>query len=209
MESGKIAFGLITTYLSRPILLHLPSPGLDGTDRHAVDNEFNSTFIFEYGLTDKLELGIMIPLTFCQDGDGNSAISAATTARITAMRDLRFGPAYSFLTPPAEAPTAHAAGGFGLAVRLEMSAPTGDTEQFASEKSAVWTPSIALDYRWHRLFFAAEPARACARRRTSRVRASAHKLVVRAAPATTCSSDRSVERRGRARFFRSSPSKRR
>ena len=160
IEPGKIGFGLITDYQSRPIRVHSSSPGPLGTDINAVNDQVSSTFMFEYGIAKKLELGIMIPLTLGQGGSGTSAISGGSDLRDTAVRDLRFGLAYSILTPklvePEYVKDAHAADGLGLAVRWEMSAPTGDKEQFAGEKGAVFIPTIAADYRLGRLFFAAD-----------------------------------------------------
>jgi hypothetical protein len=69
--------------------------------------------------------------------------------RDTAVRDIRFGFAYAIL------PLARSAGvlqGFGLAGRFEVSAPTGDHDQFAGEGSGVFAPSVAADYRGGRAF---------------------------------------------------------
>ncbi|HEX7665200.1 MAG TPA: hypothetical protein VF407_11830, partial [Polyangiaceae bacterium] len=67
---------------------------------------------------------------------------------------------YSILSPkkvdPAYAGDTRAADGLGLAVRMEMSAPTGDKGQFAGEEGAVYIPSIAADYRLGRFYAAGE-----------------------------------------------------
>lgn len=160
IEQGKVGFGLVTDYQSRPIVLKTPSPGPLGTEANAVNDQVNTTFAFEYGVTKKLELGVMIPLTLGQGGSGTSAITGGDDLRDTAVRDMRFGLAYSILAPnavePEYAKNPHAADGLGLAVRWEMSAPTGDREQFAGERGAVLVPSLAADYRIGRLYFGAE-----------------------------------------------------
>src|SRR5579859_6649420 len=38
VAAGQLGFALVTSYLSRPIVLHLPSPGGSGSDAHAVDD---------------------------------------------------------------------------------------------------------------------------------------------------------------------------
>ena len=43
-----------------------------------------------------------------------------------------------------------------LAARFETSAPTGDQDQFAGERGAVFSPSVAGDARFHRFFAGAE-----------------------------------------------------
>lgn len=156
VAADRIAFGLVATYLSRPIVLHLPSPGPGGSDRPAVDNLLDATFLFAYGMTDRLELDLALPVTVFQDGEGTNALTNGGTIAATATRDLRFGATYTFLGRPRKHPWRHDAGGFGLAGRFEMSAPTGDDNAFSAEPGAVFVPSIAADYRSHRFFAGVE-----------------------------------------------------
>ena len=74
----------------------------------------------------------------------------------TASRDLRFGLTYAFLRRPKKHPWRHDARGFGIAGRFEMVAPTGDTDAFAAEPSAVYVPSLSIDYRLLRFFAGVE-----------------------------------------------------
>jgi hypothetical protein len=46
--------------------------------------------------------------------------------------------------------------GFGLAARLEVSAPTGDDDQLAGEGTGVYVPSLSADWRIGRSFVAGE-----------------------------------------------------
>jgi hypothetical protein len=160
IEQGKIGFGVLASYQSRPITLTVPSPGPLGTNLNAVNDQVNTTFMFEYGITKNLELGVALPLTLGQGGSGTSGITGGEDLRDTAVRDMRFGFAYSVIShakvDPTLAKKPHATDGLGLAVRFEMSAPTGDKDQFAGEESAVFIPSLAADYRAGRLFFAGE-----------------------------------------------------
>jgi hypothetical protein len=160
IEQGKIGFGVLASYQSRPIVLTVPSPGPLGTNLNAVNDQVNATFMFEYGITKKLEIGVALPLTLGQGGSGTSGLTGGEDLRDTAVRDMRFGFAYSVLDKPKLDPTLakkpHATDGLGLAVRFEMSAPTGDKDQFAGEQSAVFIPSLAADYRIGQLFFAGE-----------------------------------------------------
>jgi len=153
---GRVSFGLVTTYLSRPIMIHSPSPAPDGSDRAAIDDQVNGTFLFAYGVTRKLELDLAIPMTFGQGGAGVSSIVGSTELRDTATRDMRFGLTYAIVPRPRVDPSAPASKGFGLAGRFEVSAPIGDKDQFAGEKWGVFAPSLAADYRLGRWFFGAE-----------------------------------------------------
>jgi OOP family OmpA-OmpF porin len=156
VASDRIAFGLVSSYLSRPIVIHSASPGPNGSDRPAVDNQIDATFLFGYGLTDRLELDLALPVTVFQDGAGTSPITGGPALPTTATRDLRFGVTYSILTRPRKNPERHDASGIGLAARFETSAPTGDDGAFAAERGAVFSPSLALDYRSHRFFVGGE-----------------------------------------------------
>jgi hypothetical protein len=172
VAKGQIGIGLVTSYLSRPVTLQLPSPGPNGSTANAIDNQANGTFLWSYGLTNRLELDAALPITFAQNGGGTSPITGAssqTAIQTTAVRDLRFGFAYSLLPRPRVDPRARpnvdASGAplprpsypmFGLTARLEMSAPTGDQNQFAGESSAVYIPSVAADFRRNRIFAGAE-----------------------------------------------------
>jgi hypothetical protein len=119
---GQLGFGLVTDYLSRPIILGLPPPG-SGSSYPVINDQVNGTFTGGDGLHD------------------------------TAERDLRFGFAYALVPHPRVDPNLPGAlllaksVSWGLAARFEMSAPTGDHDEFAGERSGVYVPSLAGDLR--------------------------------------------------------------
>jgi len=138
----QLGFGLVTSYLSRPV--ELPLQVHDGAvDRDAVDNQVDGTFLWSYGVARRLELDVALPVTFGQNGSGLSSVTGGDSLGDTAVRDLRFGFAYAMV---AHAPrtTSHAEA--GLAARLEISAPTGDRSEFAGERSGVLAPGVAADF---------------------------------------------------------------
>jgi hypothetical protein len=140
----QVAFGLVASYLSRPIVLSVPGPA---GDQYAVNDQVNGTFLWGYGVTDRLELDLAVPVTFGQGGTGLAPVTGGDALKDTAVRDIRFGFAYAVL-PRASA--------WGLAPRLEVSAPTGDSDQFAGERSGVIVPSVAADWHSGRFFAGAE-----------------------------------------------------
>ncbi|HEY4013725.1 MAG TPA: hypothetical protein VGM06_10320 [Polyangiaceae bacterium] len=140
---GRVAFGLVTSYLSRPVVLQLVSPG-PGTDMNAVNDQVTGTFLYAYGVTDRLELDVALPLTFGQGGTGLTPVTGGPGLKDTAVRDLRFGLAFDVLQMPPEG-TAPTRG--GVVARFEMSAPTGDEDQFAGEETAVFLPGVSTE--WH------------------------------------------------------------
>ncbi|MDP9035689.1 MAG: hypothetical protein M3O50_12865 [Myxococcota bacterium] len=162
LAPGQLGFGLVTTYLSRPIVLHVAAPGGAGTDENAINDQVNGTFLWSYGVTDRLALDLALPITFGQGGTGLSPVTGGPGLRDTAVRDLRFGFALVIAPHPrvaAGSPADAQFGGspsFGMVGRLEVSAPTGDADQLAGERSAVFAPSLAVDTRAGRWFAGAE-----------------------------------------------------
>lgn len=157
VASGQLGFALVTSYLSRPIVLQVPSPGSGGSPQNVIDDQVNGTFLWSYGATNRLELDVALPITFGQGGTGLSPITGGFGLHDTAERDLRFGLAYALVPhlriapdEPIDSPLAtHDArrNEWGLVARFEMSAPTGDHNQFAGERSGVYIPSLAGDFR--------------------------------------------------------------
>lgn len=157
IAAGNVGFGLVTAYQSRPIVVRSASPGT-GTEHSAVEDQVNANFLWAYGVTNRLQLDFALPATLGQGGIGGSADSGGPRLRDTALRDLRFGAAYAFVARSrADVATQTERGEhFGVVGRFTVSAPTGDRDQFAGDRTAVFTPAIAADYRRGRYFGGAE-----------------------------------------------------
>jgi hypothetical protein len=151
---GQLGFALQASYLSRPIVLQLTSPG-GGSRAYVINDQANGTFLWSYGVGRRLELDMALPLTFGQGGTGLAPVSGGPGLKDTAVRDMRFGFAYA-LVRKARAPQQAEERTWGLAGRFEVSAPTGDRDQFAGERSGVFVPSLAADVKLGRFFGAAE-----------------------------------------------------
>ncbi|MBV9949529.1 MAG: hypothetical protein JOZ69_21985 [Myxococcales bacterium] len=153
VAAEQLGFALVATYLSRPIVLQVAAPGVasGGSAQYAVDDQVNGTFLWSYGVTDRLELDLALPLTFAQGGTGLSPVTGGDGLKETAVRDIRFGFAYAVAPSPwpdRRAPAATGTeDGWGLALRFEASAPTGDADQFAGEHGAVFVPSVSASVR--------------------------------------------------------------
>jgi hypothetical protein len=162
VASRHLGFGLVADYLSRPIVFKLASPGGPGSSQYAINDQANGTFLWSYGVTDRLELDFALPITFGQGGAGLAPVSGGPGLHDTALRDVRFGFAYALgpllgsAAPPAAAARRDGETHWGLAARFEVSAPTGDRDQFAGEHSGVFVPSLAADLRAGRVFAGAE-----------------------------------------------------
>jgi hypothetical protein len=161
VAAHNLGFGLVTSYLSRPIVWQLQSPG-NASQQFAINDQANGTFLWSYGVASRLELDLALPLTWGQGGAGLAPVTGGAGLSDTAVRDMRFGFAYAILrhkalfpSPPGDAERTDN-GSVGLAARFEVSAPTGDRGQFAGERSGVFVPSLATEYRLDRWFAGAE-----------------------------------------------------
>lgn len=161
MAKGQIGFGLVGSYISRPINVNVASPGPGGTSLAAVDNQINANFLFAYGVTPRLQLDFAMPVTFWENGAGTGSITGGKDLADTANRDLRFGLTFA-IVPRVRMDAWQAAneGGPGkswsLTARTTVVAPTGDQSEFAGERAAVFVPDLAFDYRINRFYFGAE-----------------------------------------------------
>jgi hypothetical protein len=139
---GSFGFGWVTTYLARPVVLLVPSSQPNGTEVAAVDRRLDTTFLFSYGLADRIEATVAIPVALYQTGTGISALTSQASRSIdrTALRDVRAGAAFSLMAPPPS-------GGFSLASRLELALPTGAESSFNGDRTAVMIPGFAAEFR--------------------------------------------------------------
>jgi hypothetical protein len=156
VPTGQVGFGLVTTYLHAPIVLKTSlGPSSGRADQDVIKDQVNGTFLWSYGVTRRLQLDIAVPLTFGQGGGGLAAVTGGDGLKDTAVRDMRFGFAYA-LVPHPRVPDDAMPTSFGLVGRLEVSAPSGDADQFAGERSGVFVPSLSADWRSGRFFAGAE-----------------------------------------------------
>jgi hypothetical protein len=137
---GKLAASLVTTYLSRPIGLRIGSPDPEGTVVYLVDDAIDATLLPAWGVTDRLELALALPLRVFQDGVGlGEVLGTDEELPAVAMRDVRFGFALAALPPSPRLPS--------VVARLDFSMPTATTAAFAGSSGATIVPSVAGAYR--------------------------------------------------------------
>ncbi len=142
--TGKASFGLVASYLSRPIGLRVASADPDGTILAILDNVVNATFVGAYGISDRLELTFAAPLTLFQDGGGLGAIVGDDSElRRSSMRDVRFG----FTAAILKRPRVGNQDGVALTGRMELALPAGDADAFASARTVTWFPSAVGTFK--------------------------------------------------------------
>ena len=154
VNAGDLGISLVTSYQSRPIVLRTASPGPSGagTDSYAVDNQVTTSFLWQYGITRALAFDAALPITLGQSGDGLAALTSGPGLKFTAIRDFRFGVALALVPRErVDVETTRKKHGpghdYAVTMRLGVSAPIGDKAELASERTAVFMPAVAADYR--------------------------------------------------------------
>jgi hypothetical protein len=151
---GQAGFGIVTTYASRPITLMVPTTQPSGTEVAAVDNLWDATILFSFGLTDRIEVDAALPMTLGRGGTGVSVLTSQTPVTLSraTMRDARLGATFSLAPRARDFPGSD----FGFVSRFELALPTGDETSFAGDRALVGIPSFAADYRFGAFMAASE-----------------------------------------------------
>ncbi|HEU4410505.1 MAG TPA: OmpA family protein [Polyangiaceae bacterium] len=151
---SQASFGLLASLQSRPLVLSLPSPDPAGTEAVAIDNQLNAHFLWAVGLTRRVELSAVAPVTLFQDGTGPGVLQSQAPAPLvrTTFRDLRLGLAASLVSRR----PALGARGLGLVARAQVTLPTGNEAIYAGSAGPAFAPTLTADYRLGRFLFGAE-----------------------------------------------------
>ncbi len=151
---GRFGLGFANALQSSPIVLRKSAAGPAGPiELDAVGTQLNTTFLFSYGVTDRLQVDAATPVTFYQQGSGVSTKDGfAEDLPSNTVRDVRIGAAYALLGLPRTGKVR----GAGIAARFDLSIPTGEREVFASNGSLVAVPSLLFENRIGPVVFGAQ-----------------------------------------------------
>ncbi|TNF28517.1 MAG: hypothetical protein EP329_17750 [Deltaproteobacteria bacterium] len=127
--------GLFFQYVDDPLQL---VTGDDSTIlSRLVSHQVKADLWVSFGFANVVELSVVMPFVLNQAGEGNQIYSHELSS--FSLGDLR-------LIPKVKIIDADDAGGFGLAVLLNLSLPTGSQEDFTSDGDVRLEPRIALDW---------------------------------------------------------------
>ena len=131
----SLSGGLLLNYARRPLIFESLSDGQ--LLRSIVDNRVQGDAFMAFGLIDRLELGLSVPVSLYQDGSGGSPIGEGDVGafgigdvRLRAKMLLR-----EFTEP-----------GLSLGLLLDISLPSGDETDFFGEGTTGWGPSLLLTH---------------------------------------------------------------
>lgn len=126
--------GLVTTYGQ------LVGPAPD-QKAYRIDRRTTSHLLFAFGLFDRAELDLGLPMVIHQDGSTPDS-SPAGTLRAAAIGDLRVGAKGTILRTPER--------GFGLGIGFDMTVPTGNRDALTGEAGLTYAPQLYAEQRMAR-----------------------------------------------------------
>ncbi|MBI2394956.1 MAG: thrombospondin type 3 repeat-containing protein [Deltaproteobacteria bacterium] len=149
----RFGFGLATGVQNDPLVLRKSASGPAGAvTEPAIGVQVNTSMLFSYGVTDRVQVDVAAPVTFFQNGSGISTKDgSATRVPANGVRDLRIGAAYALLGLPRTG----ALRGLGVVARFDLSIPTGERDSFGGDRGLVAIPTIALEDRLGPMVFGA------------------------------------------------------
>nr|QAT78167.1 TraB [Pyxidicoccus sp.] len=138
----SVSAGPYFSYQVNPLTL-VPEDG-DLGKISLVGNRLQLDAMATVGLFDWAEVGVDMPLILAQGGQNLEVIGTEGSIESFVLGDLRLTGkvAVPGLRRPAEG---H---GFGAAVTMNVSFPTGAQEAFAGDGELTWAPGLVLDYRF-------------------------------------------------------------
>jgi outer membrane protein OmpA-like peptidoglycan-associated protein len=138
----SVAGGPFFSYSLNPLTL-IPKDG-DVGSISLVGNRLTLDVMSTVGLFDWAEVGVDMPLILAQGGQNLEVIGTEGSVESFVLGDLRLTGKVAIpgLRRPADG---H---GFGGALTLNVSFPTGVQEAFASDGELTWAPGLILDYRF-------------------------------------------------------------
>lgn len=141
LGARKFSFGVGTSWVSRPIVLHASSPDPEGRDIFVVDDALDTTMLFAYGVTHRLELTTALPFTLYRSGAGVAGVTSQSGPPLTrtAVADPRIGAGFSVFHE------ASAGWQSDAKLLLDVSLPLGDQEDFAGQGSFVEAPALVAE----------------------------------------------------------------
>ncbi len=142
----EAGFGFQLSYARRPIAVMVPTTDAVGARLDLVDRQVTASWLFALGLGAGLELGVALDSVLDAAGPGLAGANAGRALRETALGDVRTQLRWAAVER-ARRPNEGAVGeGFGLAVTASLTAPTGMSGAFASERGVMLQPTITGDY---------------------------------------------------------------
>jgi OmpA-OmpF porin, OOP family len=136
---ASLSLGLALGFLDRPVRLRAPSPDPEGREINVVKDSLDAALLASYGLTERLELTLALPMALYQRGAGVQGFTSQSAPPLstTVFRDPRLGAGLSVIE--------HRPLGFSGKARVELSFPIGGEQNLAGGRTFAFAPSFTLE----------------------------------------------------------------
>ena len=141
---GAVSATLGVSYQHEPLTLEAPSPDPEGRSLPLVEHVVDATTLLNFGLSDRLDLGVAFTMVPYEKGLGIDAARSRQPGHLerNALRDPRLDVGYVLWAD-------HGTGVEYLArARGDLSLPLGDAGSFARERGPVLAPGATFLGRW-------------------------------------------------------------
>ena len=146
------SLGLFLHFADDPMVLYrVDESGERTIAARVVDDQLKAELTGAFGLFERAELGLALPIVLYQKGGGDAGLGGDEGFDGAAIADLRVIPKVRILEHEKFS-------GFGLAFSLPMYVPIGSSGSFNSDGEFRFEPRIAADYRFSRAILAANLA---------------------------------------------------
>ena len=130
---------LLTHYQSKPVTLVNVRDNKQVIDA-VVGSQIIGELAVDFGLFDRVSLGLALPVIFAQSGDDQGIIGRpGVQVSGAGLGDVRVLPKVSLLSPEQE--------GFGLYLEVPLHLPTGKADGFATDEGVGVGATVGADYR--------------------------------------------------------------
>lgn len=127
----ELSAGMVGHYASEPVVLQQTSA--------LIEYQAIGEVWFGFGLFDHVDLGLMFPVTFAQEGGDLEPAADDEDSTLATVGDMRVTVKAQFIKPAWAA-------GFGAAMLATAYLPTGDETTFNGEGAVRFEPRLALDW---------------------------------------------------------------
>jgi len=139
--------GLFFHYVDDPLTISTITGDQETEVTRIIDNQLKGEASLALGLFDFAELGVILPVTIYQTGEGAGLVQGNQEVSSFSLSDMR-------LTPKVRLLDHERFNGLGLALAADVYFPTGDDQNYASDGVFRVAPRLALDYHLDRFVVA-------------------------------------------------------
>jgi len=156
LDHLAVSFSAIIDHHRRPLKLETAKTDSTKGEAFLVDDWWGADFMWAFGFFDYIQLGMVMPVVFYQDGEGHNYFTESNEEELeqgdlaaSAVRDLRLHLKGVFLRSSKDnkSDELYENGGFQMGVEAAFAFPTGDTDAYAGGRGYGIFPMLFGEYK--------------------------------------------------------------